>query len=172
MQLHTYLNYGGNCAQAFRFYEQHLGGKITFMMTHGEVPNPNPGPPGWDKATIAGGDVAPIRVVSDPYPTLHSVVVDSERNKVFMSDPNRHAWGMGRHFAGSNFYWYLRDPSGAFLELYSDLDRITDDAVWEQRGRTPLSLEHTVNTWGPNLPTEFVEPHDLAELEAGWATHM
>ena len=54
-------------------------------------------PPGWDKATIAGGDVAPIRVVSDPYPTLHSIVIDSERNKVFMSDPNRHAlWSYDR----------------------------------------------------------------------------
>jgi catechol-2,3-dioxygenase len=89
---------------------------------------------------------------------------------LYRSDPNRHAWGMGRHFAGSNFYWYLRDPAGSFLELYSDLDRITDDAEWEQRGRTSMSLEHSVNTWGPNLPTEFVVPHDLAELEAGWAT--
>jgi PhnB protein len=39
MKLHTYLNYGGNCAQAFRFYEKHLGGKITTMMTHGEQPD-------------------------------------------------------------------------------------------------------------------------------------
>ena len=38
MKLRTYLNYGGNCAQAFRFYEQHLGGKITVMITHGETP--------------------------------------------------------------------------------------------------------------------------------------
>jgi hypothetical protein len=89
---------------------------------------------------------------------------------LYRSDPTRHAWGLGRHFAGSNFYWYLRDPSGSFLELYSDLDRITDDIAWEQRGRTPMSLEHTVNAWGPNLPTEFVVPADLAELEAGWAT--
>ena len=37
-------------------------------------------PPGWDKATIAGGDIQPARVVLDPYPTLHSVVVDAERN--------------------------------------------------------------------------------------------
>jgi Glyoxalase/Bleomycin resistance protein/Dioxygenase superfamily len=88
---------------------------------------------------------------------------------LYRSDPGRHAWGMGRHFAGSNFYWYLRDPAGSFLELYSDLDRITDDTEWSERGRTPMSLEHTVNAWGPNLPTEFVEPHDLAELEAGWA---
>ena len=54
-------------------------------------------PPGWKTASILGGDVAPVRVVSDPYPTLHSVVVDAERNKVFMSDPNRHAlWSYDR----------------------------------------------------------------------------
>jgi PhnB protein len=41
MKLHTYLNYGGNCEQAFRFYEQHLGGKITMMMYHGQQPSPD-----------------------------------------------------------------------------------------------------------------------------------
>ena len=45
MNLHTYLNYGGNCEQAFRFYEQHLGAKITSIMTHGQNPAPNPLPP-------------------------------------------------------------------------------------------------------------------------------
>ena len=39
MQLNTYLNYGGNCEQAFRFYEEHLGGKITMLMRHGEQPD-------------------------------------------------------------------------------------------------------------------------------------
>ncbi len=39
MKLHTYLNYGGNCEQAFRFYEKHLGGKVTIMMTQAEQPN-------------------------------------------------------------------------------------------------------------------------------------
>jgi DNA-binding beta-propeller fold protein YncE len=54
-------------------------------------------PPGWKSANMAGGDVPPVRVVSDPYPTLHSVVVDAERNKVFFSDPNRHAlWSYDR----------------------------------------------------------------------------
>jgi PhnB protein len=38
VKLHTFLNYGGNCEHAFRFYEQHLGGKITMMMTHGQQP--------------------------------------------------------------------------------------------------------------------------------------
>ena len=47
MKLHTYLNYGGNCAQAFGFYEQHLGGKITAMMTHADQPDPSNVPTDW-----------------------------------------------------------------------------------------------------------------------------
>ncbi|HEX6944001.1 MAG TPA: VOC family protein [Gemmatimonadaceae bacterium] len=39
MKVDVYLNYAGNCQQAFRFYEQELGGRITFMMKHGEGPN-------------------------------------------------------------------------------------------------------------------------------------
>lgn len=39
MKLHTYLNYGGNCEQAFRFYEAHLGGSITMMMPRAEPPD-------------------------------------------------------------------------------------------------------------------------------------
>jgi PhnB protein len=52
MKLHTYLNYGGNCEQAFRFYEQHLGGKITMMMTHGQQPNAKDVPPAWTNAIL------------------------------------------------------------------------------------------------------------------------
>jgi PhnB protein len=52
MKLHTYLNYGGNCEQAFRFYEQHLGGKITSMMRWGEMPGATNIPPGYEKAVV------------------------------------------------------------------------------------------------------------------------
>src|SRR5205085_1152941 len=45
MKLDIYLNYGGNCEQAFRFYEKYLGGKITMMMTHGQQPNAKDVPP-------------------------------------------------------------------------------------------------------------------------------
>ena len=47
MKLDVYLNYGGNCEQAFRFYEQHLGGTITMLMRHGEQPGPSQVPAGW-----------------------------------------------------------------------------------------------------------------------------
>ncbi|HEX6631994.1 MAG TPA: VOC family protein [Gemmatimonadaceae bacterium] len=40
MRLDVYVNYRGNCEEAFRFYEQHLGGRITGIVRHGEMPNP------------------------------------------------------------------------------------------------------------------------------------
>ena len=38
MELQTYVNFSGTCAEAFRFYERHLGGQIEMLMTHGEAP--------------------------------------------------------------------------------------------------------------------------------------
>ena len=31
LKMYTYLNFGGNCEEAFRFYEKHLGGKVRFQ---------------------------------------------------------------------------------------------------------------------------------------------
>ncbi len=52
MQLHTYLNYGGNCEQAFRFYEKHLGGRVSMLMRHGEQPGPGNLPPEWNEKVL------------------------------------------------------------------------------------------------------------------------
>ena len=41
MQLDVYVNYHGTCEEAFLFYEQHLGGRITGIVRHGQQPNPN-----------------------------------------------------------------------------------------------------------------------------------
>lgn len=84
-------------------------------------------------------------------------------------DEDRQVWGFGRHHIGSNFFWYLRDPSGSFIELYSDMDVIDDDDEWERRGRTPVGFEHVANAWGPSIPAEFIVPDDLEALQAGWA---
>ena len=43
-QLDTYLFFDGNCAEAMRFYEKTLGGKLEMMMTQAEAP-PSPGMP-------------------------------------------------------------------------------------------------------------------------------
>ena len=52
MKLHTYLNYGGNCRQAFDFYVEHLGGKLTSVTTHGEQPESSKVPPEWRNAVL------------------------------------------------------------------------------------------------------------------------
>ena len=39
MKLYTQLNFGGNCEEAFRFYEKHLGGRISMMMKQSQAPN-------------------------------------------------------------------------------------------------------------------------------------
>jgi PhnB protein len=41
MRLDVYVNYRGRCEEAFRFYEQHLGGRLTGIVRHGDQPNPN-----------------------------------------------------------------------------------------------------------------------------------
>jgi PhnB protein len=43
MKLYTQLNFGGNCAEAFRFYETHLGGRITMMMKQNQAPGAEAG---------------------------------------------------------------------------------------------------------------------------------
>ena len=58
MQLDVYVNYPGKCEEAFRFYEQHLGGKMAGVVRHGEQPNPNI-PAGWkDKILHARIEIA------------------------------------------------------------------------------------------------------------------
>jgi PhnB protein len=38
MKVTPYLNFDGTCAEAFRFYEKELGGKVTFTMPYSQAP--------------------------------------------------------------------------------------------------------------------------------------
>jgi hypothetical protein len=78
--------------------------------------------------------------------------------------PERHVWGLGRHHAGSNFFWYLKDPAGNFSEYYSDMDCIVEDQLWK-----PEDLEgaHGLYSWGPPPPPSFLHPDDLAAMMTG-----
>ncbi len=89
MKLYTYLNYGGNCEEAFRFYEKHLGGKITMMMTHGDQPDQRNVPLEWKKAIVharmkigdtilMGADIPPDRFMPMRSAYLSLIVNSSE----------------------------------------------------------------------------------------------
>jgi PhnB protein len=95
MKLHTYLNFGGNCEEAFRFYENNLGGKIEMMMRYADQPDPKNVPPGTEKyvlyvnmtigeTQLMGSDVPPDRF--QPMRSVYlSLAVDStkEAERIF-----------------------------------------------------------------------------------------
>lgn len=47
MRINAYLNFNGQCEEAFKFYEKLLGGKIEFIMTFKEMPAGGQVPEGW-----------------------------------------------------------------------------------------------------------------------------
>ena len=125
MQLHTYLNYGGNCEQAFKFYEQHLGGKITMLMRHGEQPDTEKVPSGWSHAVLharmnlggtelLGADIPPDRFkpVRSAYLSL-TLDSDGDADRVFalLSDGGDIFMPMQETFYASRFAM-LRDRFG------------------------------------------------------------
>lgn len=125
MELHTYLNYGGNCAEAFRFYEKHLGGKILMMMTHDQNPGPSDIPPEWKNAVLyanmsiggtnlMGSDVPPDRFAPMRSAYL-SLTVDSteeaERIHALLSDGGEIFMPMQETFFAFRFSM-LRDKFG------------------------------------------------------------
>ena len=132
MKLHTYLNYGGNCRQAFEFYAEHLGGKITMLTTHGEVPDPSKVPPEWRNAVlharielgdtvVLGADIPPERF--QPMRSAYlSLLVDStddaERIYSLLSEGGQIFMPMQETFFARRFAM-LRDRFGtSWMLLY------------------------------------------------------
>lgn len=68
MKLNTYLNYGGNCAEAFGFYEKELGAKIEMLMTHAQSPVPGLGDEMKDKVLYASLSIADTVVMGSDVP--------------------------------------------------------------------------------------------------------
>lgn len=125
MKLFTYLNYGGNCREAFEFYAKHLGGKITMLMTFADQPDPGNAPPGSEKkilharidvgdTTLLGADVPPDRFqpMRSAYLTL---IVDSgaeaERLYALLRDGGEIFMAMEENFFAHRFAM-LRDRFG------------------------------------------------------------
>ena len=55
MSLSPYLYFDGRCEEAFKFYEQCLGGKVTFMMTYEQSHMADKAPPGTEKKILHAG---------------------------------------------------------------------------------------------------------------------
>jgi PhnB protein len=123
MKLDIYLNYAGNCAQAFRFYEQHLGGRITMMMTHDQQPNQPSVPADRKKAilharieigetVLMGADIPGAEPMRSAYLSLR-VDSDAEAERLYalLSDGGQIFMKMEETFYASRFAM-LRDRFG------------------------------------------------------------
>ena len=125
MKLETYLNYGGNCRQAFEFYAEHLGATITLLTTHGEVPDPSRVPPEWRNAVlharielggtvVMGADIPPDRFqpMRSAYLTLMlDSVEETERIYALLADGGQIFMKLEETFFAKRFAM-LRDRFG------------------------------------------------------------
>lgn len=54
MQISPYLSFKGDCEEAFKFYENHLGAKIEAVFRYGESPMANTVPADWQGKVMHG----------------------------------------------------------------------------------------------------------------------
>jgi PhnB protein len=115
MKLNTYVNFAGTCAEAFRYYEQHLGGQVGMMMTHGQAPDRTRINPDWKDAVLharitigdtdlLGADIPGAEPMRSAYLTL-GVDSDSEAERIYaaLGDGGRVLMTMEETFYASRF---------------------------------------------------------------------
>ena len=124
MKLNTYVNYKGNCREAFQFYEKHLGGKITMISTFNDLPDKSNLPAdNWkDKilhaqieigsGVLMGADIPTAEPMRSAYITL-STTDEEETERIYnlLSDGGQIFVKMDKTFFASRFAM-LRDKFG------------------------------------------------------------
>lgn len=115
MILTTYVNFAGKCAEAFRYYEQHLGARVEMMMTHAQSPDQSRVPPDWKDAVLharlqiggtvlAGADIPKAEPMRSAYLTLE-VTSDAEAERIVaaLADGGRTFMPIQETFFASRF---------------------------------------------------------------------
>jgi PhnB protein len=123
MKMNTYVNFSGSCAEAFRYYEKHLGAKVGTMMTHGQSPDQSRVKPEWKDSVLharisigdtelMAADISNAEPMRSAYLTL-TVDSDIEAERVFaaLSDGGRVLMPIQETFFASRF-GQVRDRFG------------------------------------------------------------
>jgi PhnB protein len=125
MKMNVYLNFGGTCDEAFKFYEKHLGGKILGMMKWNQMPDAGKHtPPGFmDKVLHGRLELADTAVMASDVPgewqPMRSAYLslsvgssaEAERIYAALSDGGEVFMPMGETFFAHRF-GQLRDKFG------------------------------------------------------------
>jgi catechol 2,3-dioxygenase-like lactoylglutathione lyase family enzyme len=112
-----------------------------------------------------------LAIQAMPAPFLHHMAfeVDSADevlrggSNMIEADAERHMWGLGRHAIGSNWFWYLRDPAGNFVEYTADIDQISAQDLYVPKQWVGKEFLYA---YGPSIPPQFIEPDDAKEIFA------
>lgn len=123
MKMQTYVNFDGRCAEAFRFYETHLGAQIGMMMTHAQAPDQSKVSPEMKNAVLharlsvggtelMGADIPHAQPMRSAYLSL-GVDSDAEAERIFsaLSEGGEIFMPMQQTFFASRF-GQLRDRFG------------------------------------------------------------
>jgi len=123
MRLDVYVNYRGMCEEAFRFYEQHLGGRILGIMHHRDMPGSGVPAEFRDKVlhaqieigstTLMGADIPDAEPMRSAYLTITvDQETEAERLYALLSEGGEIFMKMEKtNFA--NRFAMLRDRFGA-----------------------------------------------------------
>jgi PhnB protein len=121
LQLDIYLNYPGHCLEAFEFYARHLGGNISFITHHQQIP---PGfPKEWKNpvlhaiieiggVNVRGADVPAAEPMRSAYLTLRfDTAQKAEEIYALLSQEGEIFMPMEKTFFANRFAM-LRDQFG------------------------------------------------------------
>ncbi|MBX6379418.1 MAG: VOC family protein [Thermoflavifilum aggregans] len=123
IKLEVYVNYPGVCEEAFRFYEQHIGGRITTMLYHHQLPGTAHVPDNWKDAVLharleigetalLGADIPNAEPMRSAYLTLEiETIEEAERIYDLLSDNGEVFMKMEETFFAARFAM-LRDKFG------------------------------------------------------------
>ena len=133
MELAIYVNYRGTCEEAFRFYAQHLGGRMTGMVRHAEMGDTRT-PPEWGQkvvharieiggTVVQGADIPTAEPMRSAYLSL-SLGSEAEAEQVYaiLSEGGEVFMPMERT-AFANRFAMLRDRFGtSWMLLHQPAD--------------------------------------------------
>jgi catechol 2,3-dioxygenase-like lactoylglutathione lyase family enzyme len=106
-----------------------------------------------------------------PCPMMHHMAFEVDTiddvarggSELIRADEGRQLWGLGRHAIGSNWFWYLREPSGHYVEYTADIDRITSQDLYQPKEWAGHEFLYSM---GQPPPPVFLQPEDMDELIA------
>ena len=130
MKLFTHLNFGGNCEEAFRYYETHLGGRVTMALKAAELPPEVKARPGSPEAIVhARMDIAGAELIGNDVPPEHfkpirssylylatDTVQTADRIYAALADQGQVSLPIGETFFASRFA-QLRDRFGTLWTI-------------------------------------------------------